>query len=100
MKRFAVVLFFLLFLFSGCARQYTYNDVQEMKDDWDSKYYEMEEKYEYYYNKYIELQSDVNCAYDDALALKAYFLGWEEASFSEAKKAIKSIYDRLYPDEW
>ena len=92
-----IVLFVLVFLLSSCERRPNF---EEKYEDLQSEYYSVEEKYDKYYDKYINLSSDVSRLYDDALTLKAYFLGWDEVSFDEAKKAIKTIYDRLYPGEW
>lgn len=100
MKKIIIVLFLILFVFSGCAYQYTHNDVAEMKDKWDEEYYEMEEKYSKAYDDYINLDVAIARSYDEAVVVKAYFLGWDESSFEDAKKSFKKMYDYLYPGEW
>ena len=57
------------------------------------EYQELQEKYE-------ELSTSVELSYDEAVNVKAYFLGWEESSFDNAKESMHYIYDHLYPGEW
>lgn len=100
MKRFVFVLLVLLFLLSGCAYQYTYNDVAEMKDKYDEEYSQLEEKYSKAYDDFINLDVSISRSYDEAVTVKAYFLGWDESSFEDAKESFKKMYDYLYPGEW
>ena len=48
----------------------------------------------------IDLDVAIAASYDDSITVKAFFLGWDESSFAEAKQAFKNMYDRLYPGEW
>lgn len=92
-----IILLACVFLLSSCERR---PSIEEQYEDLQSEYYDVEEKYMLYLDKYTDLSADIARVYDDALTLKAYFLGWDEVTFEEAKQSIKTIYDRLYPGEW
>ena len=92
-----VILLLCVLLLSSCERRPT---LEEQYEELKSDYYRIEEEYSNYYVKYIELKADIASVYDEAIMLKAYFLKWDDATFDDAKKSIKAIYDRLYPGEW
>jgi len=101
MKKLLFLLLLLSFLLlSGCAYRYTLDDVDEMKEQWSLEYADLEEKYNSAYDKFIDLDVAIAASYDDSITVKAFFLGWDESSFAEAKQAFKNMYDRLYPGEW
>lgn len=64
------------------------------------EYLSLQEKYDELLEKYEDLSSSVDDAYDDAICVKGYFLGWEEAPKQLAEKSMKELFDKLYPGEW
>lgn len=88
-----VLLLIVLFSPLSPSRSDDESSLEEQYDELSLMYDELSLKYD-------ELSAAVEASYDDAVCLKGYFLGWEEAPRKEAEKSIRKLYDNLYPGEW
>lgn len=94
------VIAFVALMFIFPSHNSEYKELKEQYDELSLSYESAQEDCESVQERYNDLSSAISESYDSALSVKAYFLGWDESSFEDAKESMKKLYDTLYPGEW
>lgn len=94
MKKLVPILIVILVFLSGC---YSITDIEEIKeeikDQCDAEYFELEKLYDAECETSDELGSALAKIYDEYLILWSYFEGYDDCTENDVRNAVKNMGD-------